>query len=345
MIPGSPFVAVAGLVVIVIGIRVRLPKKMDTKAMEKQERRRAGGEKANTDSSKVSINTKKGLHMSMMYLNQFLGWDCSRALLKMELFPDAKEITESVGCLWAVKQHMDSISWQETEVTCIVVGDGIRPRTAALACFLTNWRRVISIDPLISEHTEKEFASYGIDGLEMRGCKIQDTVVDIDPELDRAVLIILPHAHVTPNTALSCLRIRATTLQTKLPRIAVCQIPCCTYEFHDRCAAQAPNKEYSDHAIASAERLVRCWWDVATPAYEQGAIRVGKAAPIVQLGCPESSSTNRKERKIRRKQAKPKQRKIPQTAEAMLAATAAREAAAMTRRTRTKRAAGRSQGR
>jgi hypothetical protein len=203
----TPPVVVAAGLALVVGIRLRLvrqPNAVSTPTEKPKWRRAVPNTDGNeNEASPLLINTKKGLHMSMMYLNQFLGWDCSRALLNMELFPDAKEITESVGCLWAIKQHMDSISWQEKEVTCIVVGDGIRPRTAALACFLTKWRRVISVDPLISEDTVREFAAYDIAGLEMRGAKIQETIVDIDPELDRAVLIILPHAHVTPNSALS----------------------------------------------------------------------------------------------------------------------------------------------
>ena len=86
-----------------------------------------------------------------MYLTLFIKWECAPKLLGLRLFPDAKEITESMGCLYAIRAHAREcgFNFATRDVTAVVVGDGAKPRTAALACFLTRWRRVIAVDPIL----------------------------------------------------------------------------------------------------------------------------------------------------------------------------------------------------
>jgi hypothetical protein len=254
----------------------------------------------------AEVNRKRTVEMSMKYLDLFLQWSCCSPLLAMGLFPDGKEITESVGCLWAVKMHLEqSLKLSDHQVTCIVVGDGARPRTAALACFMTKWRRVISIDPAITPETMTEFEQvHRIDRLEMRPARMQDTVIEVDPEKDECVVIILPHAHVCPNAAIAQLHFQESnsgeeqhtqeTRLKKLPRVAIVQLPCCAYEFHDRCAGQSADVSFHDYGIASLARLVRCWWDVGPEAQRTGALSVGSKKAKICLDFPHSSSMDRR---------------------------------------------------
>jgi hypothetical protein len=79
---------------------------------------------------------------------------CSVPLLSLELFPNAQEITESMACMSAARAHLpDSVGFDDESVTCVVVGDGRRPRTAALMCFRTKWRRIILLNPDQRRHT------------------------------------------------------------------------------------------------------------------------------------------------------------------------------------------------
>jgi hypothetical protein len=283
---------------------------------------------ATQTSGVVEVNRKRTIELSMKYLDLFFQWGCSTSLLAIGLFPDAKEITESVGCIWGIKSHFaKSLKLNDHDVTCIVVGDGAKPRTAALACFMTKWRRVISVDPAITPETMKEFAEkHQIDRLELRSARMQDTVIEIDPEKDKCVLIILPHAHVCPNAALAQLHFPESIQQGGLvseegemdrpkseeeqadkptmPRIAVCQLPCCAYEFHDRCAGLSADLEYHDYGIASIARLVRCWWDVSPSARALGALSIGSKKPRIYLNFPHSSSMDRKGAKQKAKQAR-----------------------------------------
>lgn len=232
------------------------------------------------------------LPVSLKYLDRFLKLRCCVPMLEMGLFPDAKEISESMGCLWAVKTHLpDVLRWDESAVTCVVVGDGCRPRTAALCCFLTRWRRVLSIDPSLGPSSERIRA---IERLELRAERIQAVTVDLDVKEDAKVLIMLPHAHVCPNDALACLRVPATALQDpgQMPQISCVQLPCCEYEYHDRVAAQDPDAEYADPAIGSSRRTVRVWRDVGPAAMHLRAIGVGDERPEVQRRPPWSSSVD-----------------------------------------------------
>lgn len=108
------------------------------------------------------------------------------------------------------------------------------------------------------------------------------------------MLLLLPHAHVCPNEALGCLRLPAAALEDggRVPQIAVVQLPCCDYEYHDRVATQDPDAEYADPAIGSGRRNVRVWRDVGPVAVQQHAVGVGDRLPEVQTRPPWSSSVD-----------------------------------------------------
>ncbi|EOD20631.1 hypothetical protein EMIHUDRAFT_241994 [Emiliania huxleyi CCMP1516] len=74
----------------------------------------------------------------------------------------------------------------------------------------------------------------------------------------------LPHAHVTPDEALGCLRFGYERERgAAVPAIAVVQLPCCGYVWHGTALGQPPDVERLDGRICAATRTVREWRDVS----------------------------------------------------------------------------------
>ena len=80
------------------------------------------------------------LRINLRFVDNFLRWECGRHLLAMELFPNTKEITESMACLAAVTEKLrGTVDPTDPDCVCVVVGDGRTPRTAALLAMRTKW--------------------------------------------------------------------------------------------------------------------------------------------------------------------------------------------------------------
>ncbi|CAK0838251.1 unnamed protein product [Prorocentrum cordatum] len=248
------------------------------------------------------------LRMKLKYLDLFLRWDCGSDLLQMGLFPNAKEVTESMACVTAIDKIL-ALRFSDAATLCIVVGDGSLPRTAALIAMKTKWRRVLSIDPDLAglpvascqgvprvaaknkvwanNHSQRLEHHAAFDArrakmhsrlvrigeirrLELVPRLVQDVVVDLEDGSESQVVLVLPHAHVVPEVALSRLRLGGQLLsQGNLPTVSVIQLPCCTFVRCNRIWGQAPDAEYTDECICSDDRMtprtVRVWKNV-TPA-------------------------------------------------------------------------------
>lgn len=81
--------------------------------------------------------------VSLKYLQKYVRMKRIAEFNKKKLFPNLKEVTESMGIVEAASKIEDR---NDSSVTLIVVGDGKRPRTATLATNMTKWN-AISIDP------------------------------------------------------------------------------------------------------------------------------------------------------------------------------------------------------
>jgi hypothetical protein len=244
-----------------------------------------------------SITGRGVLPVSLQHLDDFLSMRCSVSLLSLGLFPNAQEITESMACMSAARAHLpESFGFDNEDVTCVVVGDGRRPRTAALMCFRTKWRRIISLDPDQRRHPGDGLDS--IARLELEPVRIQDVIVDIDAVRDRSVLIILPHAHVPPNMAIASLRVTFGSDGggggSSDVQIAVIQMPCCGYEYHDRCVGLDPDIVYTDDAVGSSRRVIKVWKDVSAAALKHRGVHIGDSKPRVRLMYPDSCSVDRR---------------------------------------------------
>ena len=272
---------------------------------------------------------------SLRLLDCFLSWGCGRHLLGLGLFPDAKEITESMACLQAATEHLpETVRLADSDVVALVIGDGRTPRTAALLAMRSKWS-VISIDPALTgllpdgdtacaatavgvlppkelrsarllEQEQAEGPAVrrrqlradlrGIDRLHLCDAKVQDATVILsdnnsgstataaattaaaaaaaDPAAGPSirltlphggkVVVILPHAHVTPDEALTCLRFEGSFGTHPVALISLIQIPCCAYVYHNTCLGLQPNVEFLDPRICAIARCVRVWRDVSS---------------------------------------------------------------------------------
>jgi len=244
-------------------------------------------------------------HVKMGYLDRFLKWDCSPTLLGMGIFPNAKEITESMACYSAADERL-GFKFADPGTLCVVVGDGATPRTAALFATRTKWRRIVSVDPALAglpvtggnslakceksglaalknsggqrSRMHTRLARIGeIQRLELLPQPVDQVVLDIDPIHDKQILLVLPHAHVVPDTALGSLRLpeKAAIPWNALPRISVVQLPCCSFAKHRQICGRDPDEEYIDERICGFANTVRVWHDIAEPAVALRAVRVG----------------------------------------------------------------------
>ena len=220
------------------------------------------------------------------YVNECLRLACAPELMRLRLFPDAKELTESFAINAAVRTHLASTHPASDErVTLVAVGDGNTPRTAALFAFLTRWH-CVAIDPILvpwatwrekrrieedDQHSVRGTPRGGVDPeqggaddpnnpnewggvrrLRAFARTMQETVV----ECDRAVLVMV-HAHVS---LADCLR----NVRTRSGRLAAVIMPCCDWygKLAHPTRGRAPAAEYEDRAVVSPQRLVRVFDDL-----------------------------------------------------------------------------------
>jgi hypothetical protein len=208
------------------------------------------------------------LPTSMKYLDRFLGWDCAPTLLALKMFGStsrAQEVSESVAMLQAIEQHVPHLSVNSEKVTCVVVGDGTKPRTAAIMAMNTRWQTFMSIDPAMENAPTNEFVAHGsIRRVWIAAAKIQDIAINITDDIEH-VVVMLPHCHVVPDEALRSLTFQglnatdktttgcpssadlaATTAALSLAdiRVVVVQMPCCRYVWHDTVAGAPPDVTY-----------------------------------------------------------------------------------------------------
>jgi hypothetical protein len=198
----------------------------------------------------------------MRYLDEFVsGLACAPLLLEMKMFPDAKEITESMGMFDACRRFLaldtDSIAKKVHTPTTnkvpdgiVVVGDGATPRTASLFAFRTKQWQCYSIDPI----ARPDGPWKDIQRLKVAKDKIENVRI----KLKRAIVILM-HAHVDLHVAIRS--IEASEI------VAVVACPCCNW--HNRQAqlfGKAADDVFTDPAIMSVHNTVHVWSYPLIPA-------------------------------------------------------------------------------
>ncbi|EQC40553.1 hypothetical protein SDRG_02443 [Saprolegnia diclina VS20] len=194
-------------------------------------------------------------NLSLRYLNEFVGdLKCASALLERGLFPDAKEVTETMGVFNAIRKlNLHVLDADDDDATglrngIVVVGDGMTPRTATMFASRTKGWTCFSVDPIMRMSTPEAPVPWAdVDKVVPICAKIEDIRI----RLHKAI-VILVHAHVTMPQAMTS--IQANTV------VAVLTLPCCNWYGHqEELDQRPPTVVYDDMSILSQHREIRLW--------------------------------------------------------------------------------------
>lgn len=176
------------------------------------------------------------------YMNEFVQQYKSAAdLLALEIYPDAKEITESASALHAVFKYLRQYDPKDPNVTLVSVGDGKQPRTAALFAFKTKWN-CVSIDPGLDRNKIPLWESK-IQRLTCIPCKVEDYGI----YTWKKVVIVAVHSHADMKTTLDHI--------IGSEERSLISIPCCIpWNYGPK-----PYREYLDAGIWSPKNRVKVW--------------------------------------------------------------------------------------
>lgn len=178
------------------------------------------------------------------YIEEFVSLNCAPDMLALKLFPNAKEITETMACFNAVRTHIIpkyGLEYRQKDVNVVVIGDGHKPRTGALFAMRTAWK-VDSIDPLM------DFDDNQVKRLRTWKSKIEDILYLGYGE--EAAILVFPHSHARIDEMLR--KIVAKTIH-------VISIPCCVPQ---EISGIMPDVVYKDENIWSEKNEVKIWLDI-----------------------------------------------------------------------------------
>lgn len=192
----------------------------------------------------VQSETRYGISIyvpkpQLRYLDEFIKLSCAVDLLAWSLFPNAKEITESMAAYAAVRANLwgRGFSPSDPQIRCVCVGDGSTPRTGALFALRTKWN-VWSVDPRLGHSVDWN----AINRLNM----VRTPVEEFHLGGKAPVVIVAVHSHASLPFALQAVEARL---------VAVVANPCCVAQTLER----EPDVMYEDMGIASPERTVKVW--------------------------------------------------------------------------------------
>lgn len=182
----------------------------------------------------TTVQIKKA---SLRYINEFIRLTSAPDILKRDIFPDAKEISESMSAYNAVRNYQDDFPLDDRDTKLISVGDGSTPRTATLFAFMSAWD-CHSIDPNLKEHQDYP----GVDRLTLHKKKVEHFSISADT----AVLVAV-HSHANLDNAVNSI---------KADKMLVVAIPCCIKQ---EISGEEPIEEYADWGNFSPKRNVKIW--------------------------------------------------------------------------------------
>lgn len=191
-----------------------------------------------------------------VYVHEFFRMRAAADILPLGVFPNVKEITESMAAFTASARLVDR---SRSDVLCVAVGDGVTPRTATLCAFLSKWQ-CWSIDPNL-----REGKIAGWEAKVQRLRCIKGRAEEQSIKTTSPVVVLAVHSHAP--------------LHEFLPRIDakevyVVAVPCCVPQRVevdlrklDRGLWEIdPSYQYEDGGIWSEKKLVKVWENLkATP--------------------------------------------------------------------------------
>eukprot|EP00928_Gymnodinium_smaydae_P082689 TRINITY_DN65997_c0_g1_i1.p1 TRINITY_DN65997_c0_g1~~TRINITY_DN65997_c0_g1_i1.p1 ORF type:complete len:546 (+),score=25.77 TRINITY_DN65997_c0_g1_i1:51-1640(+) len=257
--------------------RVRVQCQSRSKLQTKKQTRSVSKVKA--DVHDVSLyHCEKCTHPHSRYFSRLLELDCGPDLLSKNLWPDAKEMSESFACTEAfftfIAPKIPPISFEngvQPGSRCVlVVGDGSTPRTAALFAYQLKSRGYwcYSIDPqmMLDDGSAVKDCVAGttpprsvcshqlgtayknIDNLLVHRGPIEELYVNAEQ-----VVVVLMHAHVSMTQV-------TNSISAACKHVTVIACPCCNYATVQS-AFQGRAADHSGHdwGIWSDKRHVSVW--------------------------------------------------------------------------------------
>jgi hypothetical protein len=231
----------------------------------------------------------KEINCLLRYIDEFLSLDCASKLVDLKLFPDGKEVTESISIYTALRKYFPTVlegKAQDGDML-IVVGDGVTPRTAALLSFMCGSKgwTCCSIDPMMrfddgdgegdagTESVQRQQAQQTLDGSRapsasrdrfactedatlpwngIRGLRVcRAKIQDLTIRAKRAVVLMM-HCHV------SIKDVEAAIVADELLGIITC--PCCNWAPKQKTWRGRPaDHVYSDPSLLSMKREIKVW--------------------------------------------------------------------------------------
>lgn len=189
--------------------------------------------------------TDKFSDYSSKYMNELVRLRCGGDLLNTGFYPNAKELTESFAAYHAVRHYLPDFEIHTKRVVCVVVGDGVTPRTGTVMAYRTKWD-VISLDPRMRP------IAAPVRRLMTIHRRIQEAPLNFDAfKLSHRVLAIAVHAHINLNWLLKYI----------WPLHAVVAMPCCVKQ--TRLRGRLPDISFVDHHIWSPQNKIHIWKDLA----------------------------------------------------------------------------------
>lgn len=170
------------------------------------------------------------------YIHQFFRLTCMLDMWERKLFPNLKEVTESIGMYEATLINLD-LDLKDTNTAIVVIGDGHTPRTAAMFAFRSALD-CYSIDPNLREK------NWNVKRLTVIKEKIENVKADFLEKYKR-VVFILPHAHVNFKMMSHLIDKRAS----------IVNMPCCT-DFH--CPFN-PEVAYVNFKVHSPKNIIEVY--------------------------------------------------------------------------------------
>lgn len=156
-------------------------------------------------------------------------------MLNKRLFPNAKEVSESMAMYAAIKTKLKLPI--NGGFNCVVVGDGHTPRTAALVAARTNYN-CYSIDPNMRQNPSWK---------QITRLSIYDSKVEnMSMSFDKHTIIILPHSHVDLKTCIQ---------QISAPSYTLITMDCC----FDNSLERNPDITYRDQGVWSEKNEIKIW--------------------------------------------------------------------------------------
>ena len=124
------------------------------------------------------------------YLDEFIRRRASTDLLRLGIFPDAKEVTEAEGIRRAISNECQT-NLKDTGILIIASGDGKKSRLGHLLAYTTAWTTV-SIDPLAVEVATE---SKRVHVIARRIEEVDDVPEQWIPEKLSRIIVTAPHSH------------------------------------------------------------------------------------------------------------------------------------------------------